>query len=732
MRVKLLLLVCAIAQITLAQKYMLVGQKGGIVTQFPMENVDSVYFSGYDEVVDGAMLPLSYSPSLCSSWKPSNLSRVFSDFIEDSCYLYAVGQFGIRKFDFSNPNDVSLISSYYFNDLSVSARSVAIKDDYVYVSYRSTLPMEKERAKPEIRLDFEDNRYSFYKSDSSSFVLSDNVIINSFFNALKIVSFDASQIDRIYIYKARNMGGYFRNNLLIQKAGGSSVSFGSGNYNTEEEALNALNDEYTDNYGNYCSVNWNSVSIGGRVFENIKLNMQYVSMFDTFSQKGTAFVSQVNISSPNRWVSSAQFSSLDKSSDNHLILNKKNDFLSDESYQSFWLHIPNNVDSVITIPLLAEQSVTFLSLIISPINSSCFRVALKVGGVSYYGGDVFKVRDWYNFKVHYSKERADLSFRNKECDKWKTLVSSENHNKYSPEVLQLGIITGRVNASFYVDDYYFNSSDLDGVSYINGRLDVLNKKDLSFVKTYNLDHKANAIAVCGNSLVVNFLSGFNVYDLTNPENPQLKFYKRPSSYKEYQGLGVYSVNSRNYAFLCNYHKGFTIVDITNPDSCCIVKEVPLPDTLCINNTWKIQLWDAEINYPYVYVAASPNSQLVGTKSDMRGIVTFNISDLEEISSTFSKISQNDYWSIMSNGDRQPTCIARCRDYLFLNNEELGVAVFKINQANIPEYVECLKLPDGAFCNALYVTKNNYLIVGDGDSGNVLYPNKQMYIYKLNK
>ena len=222
----------------------------------------------------------------------------------------------------------------------------------------------------------------------------------------------------------------------------------------------------------------------------------------------------------------------------------------------------------------------------------------------------------------------------------------------------------------------------------------------------------------------------SVYDIADPSSPKLIYYYRPVAYKEYQGGCVYTHGGKDYAFLCNYHKGITILDITDKDSCFIVKEMPVQDSLSVNGSWLVQYWDATIDYPYIYVATAPNSSFVGTPNDRRGVMVFNIADTNNITSKFFPIPESDYWTVMTNGDRQPTKIVKHKDYLFLDNEELGVAVFKVVSEDYLEFVETITLRAGSFAGAICVSEDDYLIVGDVGSGSNLYPNKNMYIYKL--
>lgn len=85
--------------------------------------------------------------------------------------------------------------------------------------------------------------------------------------------------------------------------------------------------------------------------------------------------------------------------------------------------------------------------------------------------------------------------------------------------------------------------------------------------------KGTDIYIYNNHLILNCLRGFNIYDISNPVKPILKFSHRDYDYTEYQGADFFTVSGRDYMAVSNYTRGLSIWDITemsNPT--CVAKK----------------------------------------------------------------------------------------------------------------------------------------------------------------
>lgn len=726
-RIKLFALFCYFSVGISAQKFMVVGQRGGVTTRFPMENVDSVYFEGYDEQNYDEDI-VSFSDKLISSISIDNSCE---NFCIDGQDVYAVGNFGIYKYDYSIPTvPVKLAENKI--DASLIAKSVTKKGDYLYVTLRQNTGGTTELFKPYLRFDFESNIKEFV--DVNNGPICNDSRLNSFFKSLRIVSIDPSIINKIIVYKANSVNGGYRNNILIAKAGGASINFATATYNTKEEALNALVSQYTDGKGNSCEVNWDALSEGSTSNADFKLNIANLGSFDSYIQEGTASIDECGIQSPNRWCHSARLMN-DSGIEGYAALTKSLSSPASEAFNTFWINADNVLSDTLYIPLLKDGEHDILSVICAPKDDSHYILGIKVYDRAFISSSQLLYKEWYNIKTQLSASVVNLWYSEKEMVQYENIISQNISNNTFFDKVVIGINTKSENALVYIDDYYYNPTEISAVSYVNGGIAVLDSKDLTLKKIIHSDLKATQSFILGNYLLVNYLTGFNIYDISDENSPSLVYYSRTPSLKEFQGCTYFEKDNHVYAVLSNYALGFTIWDITDPSNTFLVKEYSFDK----NDKWgyyndavKVRLWEAYVDYPYIYFAAAPNVNIVGTDGDFRGIVTFDISNIEDISYTYSPIPEKYGWSLMSNSDRQPTHIVNYGKYLLLNNEEKGFAVFDASNKSFPTFKENVEVNGRSCVNSIQASSEGILIVGDGSSGSPAYPDKNIYYYKLSK
>ena len=100
------IVVCSV----LAQPYMVVRQKDNVVTRFPVESIDSVFFYDAENDVDALVMDENYSPSMLSKYAVSKTDS-YEDILVDGNDVYTVGNFGVRKYDWSEASNPRLLTS---------------------------------------------------------------------------------------------------------------------------------------------------------------------------------------------------------------------------------------------------------------------------------------------------------------------------------------------------------------------------------------------------------------------------------------------------------------------------------------------------------------------------------------------------------------------------------------------------------------------------------------------
>lgn len=722
----LILLLTSVVYTANAQKFMVVGQKGGVTTNFPIENVDSVYFIGFDNE-NGDNTYVSVSDKYISSFSDGT-KFTCENFLYKNNILYAVGSFGIYKIDYSNPESPSLLLRNRIKD-GMLAKSVQCVDDYLYVTLRQNTAGTVESVTPQIRLDFENGVEEYIDLKNGN--ITNNDLLNKFFKSLTLVSIDPTIIDKIIIYKAKPYNGMYRNTILIAQSGGTSINFASANYATREEALASLSSEYTNSRGNTCEVDWDVLPEGSTDFSNIVLNVSNLGQFDSYYHTDNAKIDELGIQSPNRWTHSARFSTM---IDGGTAMLKKNlGEIYDEGFVSFWMNVENVITKDVDMPILTSNNKNLLSIRLIPMGNKEYKINLLVNENEYQSLHTIKYKEWYNIKVHINNNVAELLYSEKELEEWIPIVNAKINENVGFDNLCVGFSTSNIGMLIYIDDVYFNPTNIDDVSYLNGGIAVLKAEDLSVIHYYNSDLKATQSFVKDNLLFVDYLTGINVYDISIPESLKLASYYRSQTFKEYQGCDYYTLNGKTYAITANYALGFSIFDITDPYNTFLIKEIIFDKNQLwsyYNGFLRFKIWDVAINYPYAYFAAAPNPEVMGTDGEFRGIITYNLSDLNNSEPQLAPIPSEAYWQLTSNADRQPTHIEKYQKHLFLNNEERGFVVYDISNG-LPKYIENVETPGTSCVYSIRATESGKLFIGDGHSGNKVYNDYNIYMYNLN-
>lgn len=625
---------------------------------------------------------------------------------EDICIegnnVYAAGFFGVRKIDYTNESSPTLIAeNTNIVRENTRARSIAADNNNLYVTVRYN-PWDSNAGTPAIGYDFE--KPVTEKTNG----LCNNSVVNNFFKKLSVKR-DVTKLYTVYLFKAYKRADGYRNSIVFKVTGESDIAFITKSYPTKEEAIAALRDSYTTPSGDYCEVDWNAIPEGPNEYNNLVFN--YIRKVQVIKD-GDNTISYVSIPSPNRGFKSCLFKKGASSTTNTTaILNNIN--TTNEGSFSFWICPPKLFSNVIKCLLTWNNSICKLRINLIP-TSSGYKLSLSEKGNN---SKVFDINQWVNVKVQTSPSGTKLYYRGAECSDW-TLLESNTTPSTEFNCVSLGIASSEPGVELLMDDYFFDPHNVDDVTYVNGRIHIMDKTDLSVKKTINLDYRATGVAVANDILVVCGLYGLKFYDVSSPSNPKWLYTYQPPFEKDMQGIATYTANGRTCAFVCCYRSGFMIWDITDKSDIALVADENLKDIM-INGTSVdecLNCFGVTVDYPYAYTTISSCPRYLPTHKEYSGVMTVDLSDLSNIKKDVNFIPADQQTSITS-GDPAPTRIARYNHTLFVNNRERGVGIFKL-QNHRPEFLRNLTF-DGRV-NVISTTPDGRMFIGDNANDGKLF------------
>lgn len=691
--------------------------KAGYTYHYTISNESNFGFTG-----SGSGLPNDFEIELQSSYSYGN-SYKHEAVLVDATNMYSIGGFGVSRFDISTPQSLQLLATNSLQTkYNMLSRSITQNGDFLYVCKRSPLGGMDEVASPEIALDFDSHIQSF-ETDASTTALSNKSNFNAIFSELRLNSVDPSSVKTVFIFKAYLENNKYRNCIRFQDADKVYYTIFNKSYNTEAEALSALSPYYENANGDACRVNWDNVEKGRTTITNLVLNIATLGEYDVYAHSGNAYVNEMGEGCPNRGKYSANLvgSSPDGS---FAILKKRINKNVSSGELSFWLKVSNLNSGYVELPLLGDGNNTLLSLKVARESGSNTSVSLNYNGNISANRKSIDINEWVNFKILFTNSNVELYYRSKECPQWQLCIQNNSALQNSISMLLVGIISYSENAKINIDDFYYNSEDLDACSYINGQIDVVKKSDLSVVSRYYLDLKPTGSAISGNTLLVNFLKGYNIYDVSNPQKPILKYAYRSPDWKEFQGCQIYDANGKKYAFLCNYSLGFTIVDITNVEN---PKNIVVDGHSTLmkdgNSLYKKGFnFDVVVDYPYAYATYCTRPDYLGTQFDYKGIITYDLRDLNNINMTVSEIpSEFCYNNYIENR------ICKLGRKLYISCAEKGFAVFDIKENGIPTFDQMVMPESNSNIHSISAVYPNFIVAGSDYNTSL---NKNLYIYKI--
>lgn len=638
----------------------------------------------------------------------------------DDGFLYAVGTMGLRKISYADETFPNLVSESNMGMSQLQkGRAIAICNNNMYVGIRQNTGGMKGTYNPEVSISFDTN----LKSINANTTLTNNTTLNAFIKKLRLKSMNENDVDEILVYKALYEGGIYKNVVQLRKNGKYLGNLYREIYDTKDAALSALPSKYTNDEGDYVEFDWAVIVNAYNDFKNIKLTT--MGEFDSFDLRGSASFDETGKGGPNRGGYSGRFKTT-STNDNAAVLSY--DKNTNGGFVTLWMKLNYLPNSDVQIPLLSKQGNQKISLNVKPSgNGMSFQ--LLVGNQVFTSNKTFQIGDWYNVKVAITNSNVGLSIRNKECGEWENLISSVHSlSDLSCDALAIGIITHSNNTELLIDDYYYNPTDIDKVSYVNGALAIIDKNSLSVVNRFNYDLKVCGVGQIKDRLIVNFLDGFNVYKLENPLRPELIYTYRPEIFTEYQGVDLFEVNDRIYAISATYTNGFAIIDLTDENDIKIIKTIDFSGILVNGETIqdKCYTFDVIVDYPYAWATIASQNSYVSTELDHRGVVAINLTDLMNPTMSFTELPKSRLSVFYKNGDQTPTRITKCGNRIIVNNCEFGVDVFDIGVDGKLTYNTGIVMPNVCSSNAICATEDGRLFIGDNSING---SNRNLYLYR---
>lgn len=655
------------------------------------ENTANGGFSG-----TGVGLPDDCEFLLQSTYTHPQNTSGYDDIYVDGNQVYTVGCFGIRKLDYTDGENPSLVvENTNIVDGYTRARSVIRNDKYLYVNVRQNTWGANDIWKPQICYDFEKPVYNYIEDR-----LSNNQTINSFFKVFN-VNRDITKIKSATIYKALSRADGYRNAIVLRVAGENDILFLGKTYSTRQLALDALEDNYTNNAGDYCEVDWTVVSEGANDFKNLQF---YYIRDVKIRQSAGAGISYDGNPSPNQGHHSALFFTGNKTQSYAIIRNSKT--IGNVGEFSYWFNIKKPFYQTIKCLLTYTGDICKLRVNCIPVDNG-YSMSLNNSQTS----KIFNVGEWYNVKVKTSSKGTSLYYRNAECSDW-ILISSNSMPSDEFDAVSIGISTNQTNAEVLIDDFYFNETDIDNVTYVNGKTYILDN-NLSVVNCLNTDHHVTGLAVDNEVLIVSGLFNVKFYDVSNPRSPKWLYTYRPVFERDIQNVTTFREGGRCYAVVCCHYSGFMIWDITEKDNIKLVCDDDFSDYEVngISARGRINCFSCVVNYPYIYATVSPTPSYVSTHKNIAGIMRIDISSFTNPIKEIYCIPESDLTNNTS-GDPTPNRIARYRNTLLINNRDKGIATYDISK-NTPVYLGLF--PVGTSINTLTVTPDGRLFTGDDGS-----------------
>ena len=245
-----------------------------------------------------------------------------------------------------------------------------------------------------------------------------------------------------------------------------------------------------------------------------------------------------------------------------------------------------------------------------------------------------------------------------------------------------------------------------------GELHIISLNSFQNVKTLTMDWKCTALTIHKDYLVISMqLAGYDLYDLTNPTEPTLTYSFRPEiGSVEYQECAFFERDNKTYFIDAGF--GFYIWDVTS-------KTLPIRvGTFMFSQAWNngdnlhLHTESIVIDGNIAYATLSVSEKYIDTEYDKRGIIKFDISNLDvykyermnEIPYEQILINKTDYSPFYGDYDVKPTRLVKVGNALVTNSGAKGLACFKIEDNSV-KYNGLIPVSDTSIIDRIYATSD---------------------------
>lgn len=247
-----------------------------------------------------------------------------------------------------------------------------------------------------------------------------------------------------------------------------------------------------------------------------------------------------------------------------------------------------------------------------------------------------------------------------------------------------------------------------------GELHIISLNSFQNVKTLTMNWKCTALTIHKDYLLISMqLAGYDLYDLTNPIEPTLTYSFRPEiGSVEYQECAFFERDNKTYFINAGFGFGFYIWDVTSKTSPVRVGTFMFSQAWNNGDNLHLHTEGIVIDGNMVYATLSVSEKYIDTEYDKRGIIKFDISNLDvfnyehmnEIPYEHILINKTDYSPFYGDYDVKPTRIVKVGNALVTNNGAKGLTCFKIDKNSV-KYNGLISVSDTSLIDRICITSD---------------------------
>lgn len=247
-----------------------------------------------------------------------------------------------------------------------------------------------------------------------------------------------------------------------------------------------------------------------------------------------------------------------------------------------------------------------------------------------------------------------------------------------------------------------------------GELHIISLNSFQNVKTLTMNWKCTALTIHKDYLLISMqLAGYDLYDLTNPIEPTLTYSFRPEiGSVEYQECAFFERDNKTYFIDAGFSFGFYIWDVTSKTSPVRVGTFMFSQAWNNGDNLHLHTGGIVIDGNMVYATLSVSEKYIDTEYDKRGIIKFDISNLDvfnyehmnEIPYEHILINKTDYSPFYGDYDVKPTRIVKVGNALVTNSGAKGLTCFKIDKNSV-KYNGLISVSDTSLIDRICITSD---------------------------